>query len=181
MLSTELAPFKNEAIKAFTDPAERAALEAAIARVRARLGAHHPLIIDGKPVATADSVRSVNPANPDETIGTVGSASLDQLNDAIEAATRAFETWRRRPVVERAELLVRAAGLIRERRDEFNALLILEGGEDRGARPTPIRPRRSTSSSTTRAKRCATTGLPPWSRSRARTTACATSRSGSAS
>ncbi len=42
---------------------------------------------------------------------------------------RAFRTWSRVPVAERAELLFRAAAAVRERKDWFNALMIFEVGK----------------------------------------------------
>jgi 1-pyrroline-5-carboxylate dehydrogenase len=125
----EVAPFRNEAIRTFADPAERASLDAALARARARLGARYPLVIDAKPVQTETWIRSINPAHPSEVVGLVGSASLEQAHEALDAATRAFESWKRVPASERAQVLFRAAELIRERRDDFNALLMLEVGK----------------------------------------------------
>jgi 1-pyrroline-5-carboxylate dehydrogenase len=125
----EIAPFKNEVVRSFRDPADRASIEAAIERARTKLGATYPVIIDGKPVETAETIRSHNPAKPSETVGIVGSASLAQAHAALDAATARFETWRSVPARERAEYLFRAAELVRQRRDDFNALLVLEVGK----------------------------------------------------
>jgi 1-pyrroline-5-carboxylate dehydrogenase len=122
-------PFKNETIRNFSAPEDRASLTAALERARQHLGAHYPLLIDGKAVETAQRIESRNPARPSEIVGTVGSASLEQANQAIEAALRRFERWRHVSWEERATLLFKAAELIRRRRDDFNALLVLEVGK----------------------------------------------------
>ena len=97
-----IAPFKNEAIKNFTDPADAAAMQAALARVKARFGESYPLVIGGKKIETEKKIRSINPANPDEVVGVISSASKAQALEAIEAATAAFESWKRVPMPERA-------------------------------------------------------------------------------
>ena len=124
-----VAPFANESIRTFADAADAASLEAALASARDRLGAHHPAIVDGRELETPNRISSYNPAHPSELVATVGSASLAQATDAIEVAARTFETWKREPVSRRAQILFDAAELVRKRRDDFNAILILEVGK----------------------------------------------------
>jgi 1-pyrroline-5-carboxylate dehydrogenase len=122
-------PFTNEKIRSFTEEADRASIEAALARARALLGARYAPIVDGRELDTEAYIRSLNPARPDEVVGIVGAVSVAQASEAIEAAARRFESWKRTTVVERAACLFRAAELIRRRRDDFNALLVLEVGK----------------------------------------------------
>ncbi|MBV9647176.1 MAG: L-glutamate gamma-semialdehyde dehydrogenase [Candidatus Eremiobacteraeota bacterium] len=124
-----VAPFRNETVRTFSDPAERASLEAALQRVGTASGQHYPVIIDGKPVETEKRIVSYNPAHPDEIVGTVGSATLGQANTAIETAAKRFESWRRLSAHERAQYLLDAAEVVRNKRDDFNALLIGEVGK----------------------------------------------------
>jgi len=124
-----LAPFKNEVIKSFADPADKAAMEAALAAVRGRLGATYPVFIDGKAVETAKHIDSVNPSDPSQVIGRVGAASKAQAEEAIAVANRAFESWKRVAPAERAAYLFKAADLIRARRFEWDALLVFEVGK----------------------------------------------------
>jgi hypothetical protein len=46
----DLAPFRNEPIRDFSGPRDRASLEAALARVAGTLGQRYPLIVDGEPL-----------------------------------------------------------------------------------------------------------------------------------
>ena len=124
-----IAPFRNEDIRTFSQPADRASLEAALQRVRSAAPRHYPLVIDGERIASAQTISSYNPAHPSEVVGTVGSASLEQANAAVEAAARRFESWKRVAPHERANYLFRAADLVRARRDDYNALLVLEVGK----------------------------------------------------
>jgi 1-pyrroline-5-carboxylate dehydrogenase len=124
-----IAPFKNEIVKSFSDPADAAAMRAALAKVKAQFGKHYPLVIDGKKIETDKKIRSINPANPSEIVGLTSSASKEQAGDAIAAAARAFESWKRVPADERAGYIFKAAALLRERRFEYDALLVYEVGK----------------------------------------------------
>ena len=174
-----IAPFKNEAIKNFTDPADAAAMRAALARVKARFGERYPLVIDGKRIETEKKIRSINPANPDEVVGLISSASKEQALEAIEAATAAFESWKRfrcrsEPTTSSKPPSCCASA----------ASITMRCSRSKSARggpkPTAIPPKRSISSSFTRARHCATRSRIPSSRSKASATRWSTFRSASA-
>jgi len=57
------------------------------------------------------------------------SASVEQANQAVEAAAKAFESWKRVPAEQRVQCLFRAAQLLRERKYEMNALIVYEAGK----------------------------------------------------
>jgi len=128
-LSPSLAPFKNEAIRSFDEPSDRASLSAAIERARANFGRRYPLVIDGERIWRAPATRSINPAHPDEIVGEVATATVDDASRALDAATTRFASWSKTGAHGRAQFLLRAAEAIRARRDEFNALLVLEVGK----------------------------------------------------
>jgi 1-pyrroline-5-carboxylate dehydrogenase len=125
----EIRPFANERVKDFKDPADAAAMRSALARLKSSLGTHYPLVIDGRKIETEKKIRSVNPADPDEVVGVTSSASKEQANESIAAAARAFESWRRLTLPQRAEFLFKAAQLLRERRYDYDALLVYEVGK----------------------------------------------------
>jgi RHH-type transcriptional regulator, proline utilization regulon repressor / proline dehydrogenase / delta 1-pyrroline-5-carboxylate dehydrogenase len=56
-------------------------------------------------------------------------ASADEARQAITKAHAAFPAWRDRDAMERAEMLVKAAALMRDRRDELSAIMIREAGK----------------------------------------------------
>ncbi|HEY5427396.1 MAG TPA: L-glutamate gamma-semialdehyde dehydrogenase [Candidatus Tumulicola sp.] len=127
-----IAPFKNEIVKNFSDPPDAAAMRAALASVKARFARHYPLVIDGRKIETAKTIRSLNPADPAEVVGLTSSASKEQAADAIAAAARAFESWKRVSPEERAGYIFKAAALLRERRFDYDALLVYEVGKSWG-------------------------------------------------
>jgi 1-pyrroline-5-carboxylate dehydrogenase len=125
----QVSPFKNEPVKDFSDSADAAAMQAALAAVRREFGRHYPLVIGGRSVETEKKIRSLNPANPQEIVGLTSSASKEQANEAIEVAARAFESWKRLTLPERATHLFAAAHLLRQRRFGYDALLVYEVGK----------------------------------------------------
>jgi len=125
-----LSPFVNEAFTDFNDPAIKQDMIAAIAKVRAELGATYDLVIGGRRVRTAATITSTNPARPAEVIGVHHAATEAEAKDAVEAANAAFPSWAKTPVSERVALLLRAAAMIRERHLTFCAWLTLEVGKN---------------------------------------------------
>lgn len=69
-----------------------------------------------------------NPATGKE-IGRVAHASKADLDKALEAAQKGFETWRDMPAADRAKIMRKAASLIRERAGEIAPLLTQEQGK----------------------------------------------------
>jgi succinate-semialdehyde dehydrogenase/glutarate-semialdehyde dehydrogenase len=70
----------------------------------------------------------LNPATG-KTIGTVAHASVRDLDRALAAAQKGFDAWRNVPAFERAAIMRRAAGLLRERADGIARLLTQEQGK----------------------------------------------------
>lgn len=105
------------------------AFQAALEQVQGELGREYPLIISGDRIRTGSTFDSVNPANPRQIIGRVSQAGPNHFEQALQAAEGAFETWSRTDPVARARILLRAAGLMRRRRHEFSAWLVLEVGK----------------------------------------------------
>ena len=81
--------------------------------------------VDAKSGKTLD-VR--NPATG-QVIGQVAHAGIADLDRALAAAQKGFEAWRDTPANERAAIMRRAAGLIRERAGEIAPLLTQEQGK----------------------------------------------------
>jgi 1-pyrroline-5-carboxylate dehydrogenase len=124
-----IAPFRNEPIRDFSAPADRRSLEEALVRARGELGRRYPLVIGGERLHGEGTIASINPARPSEVVGVVDEASSAQVSQALDAATAAFASWKKTSAQERADLLLRAAARIRETKDDWNAVLVLEVGK----------------------------------------------------
>ena len=125
----KLPDFRNEPYLDFSIPANRAAMEAALARVRAEFGKHYDLLVAGERVHTEDKLKSVNPSRPSEIVGTVSKATPVMASRAVEAANAYFPEWSRTKPEARAAMLVRAADILRRRKLDFDAWLVYEAGK----------------------------------------------------
>ncbi|MUW14904.1 aldehyde dehydrogenase family protein [Halorubrum sp. CBA1125] len=70
----------------------------------------------------------VNPATG-ETVETYETDEAADVEDALDHAEAAFDSWRERPQREREELLVSAAEILRERQSEYAELITREMGK----------------------------------------------------
>src|SRR5438270_14012423 len=116
--------FRNEPFTDFTKEENAQAMRAALDKVKSELGREYPLVIGGERIQTGDTLDSINPANRSEVVGKFHKATKDLANQAVEAAYKAFQTWRNTPAAERAQLLFRVAAVMRERKHEFSAWMI---------------------------------------------------------
>jgi 1-pyrroline-5-carboxylate dehydrogenase len=121
-----LSEFRNEPFTDFSQPANVAAMEQALAAVRAEFGKRYPLIIGGERITTDKTIDSRNPAKPSEVVGSVSSATVELANQAIEAASAAFQTWRKVPAATRADYIFKAAAELRRRKFEMAAVMVYE-------------------------------------------------------
>src|SRR5699024_3950171 len=69
-----------------------------------------------------------NPATGD-VIGHLPHANREDLNRALEAASRAFQTWRHSSPMQRAEILRKVGQLSRERAQEIGRNITLDQGK----------------------------------------------------
>ena len=123
-------PFVNEPFLNFGDADVRYPMLEALTTVRSRLGREYDLVIGGKRLRTGAKIVSANPAQPAEVVGIHQRADEQHVDSAMQAAQAAFATWSRTPASERAALLVRTAGLVRERKFEMCAWLVYEVGKN---------------------------------------------------
>jgi len=124
-----LPEFTNEPLTDFSKPENRAAIEAALEKVKGEFGREYPIVIGGERITGLKTFESINPSHKSQFIGRFQKGSPSHVEQAVEAATKAFETWKRAPVEQRAGLLLKAAELLRQRKHEFSAVMIYEVGK----------------------------------------------------
>ncbi len=122
--------FANEPFTDFSDPESARSIRRALDEVALHLGSEYPLIIGGKRLKTPERIRSINPARPAQVVGVHQKAGAAQVDAAMTAALRAFDSWSKTPVEERVSLLLGAAEIIRKRKFEFMAWLVYEVGKN---------------------------------------------------
>lgn len=78
---------------------------------------------------TGKTFKSVSPANNEIVVGQFADSNSNDLKKAVDAAEKAFKTWRKVPAPERAEVLFKAAHLLEERKDEIARNMTIEMGK----------------------------------------------------
>jgi len=124
-----VSEFSNEPFVDFSKPENRQAMEDALKKVASEFGREYPMYIGGHKVTTATKRTSTNPSHPEQVIGVFQTATPEMAAEAVEAASKAFESWKRVPAEQRAECLFRTAKILRERKFEVNALICYEAGK----------------------------------------------------
>jgi 1-pyrroline-5-carboxylate dehydrogenase len=121
-----VVPFRNEPPTDFSQPAERAAFQAALQQAAARFGDEHPLVIGGEPVYSGEWIDSYDPCQRDHRVGRVARGTAALAEQALDAAWAAYPDWAHTAPMARARILWKAAALLRRRKHEFSALLVYE-------------------------------------------------------
>lgn len=123
--------YKNEPFTDFSKPENAAAFEQALEKVKSELGREYPSIINGEKVTLESKFESINPSNISEVVGVFSEGDTDTslVEKAIDAATEAFKTWKNVAPAERAEYIFKIADVMRQRKHELSAWMVLEVGK----------------------------------------------------
>jgi RHH-type proline utilization regulon transcriptional repressor/proline dehydrogenase/delta 1-pyrroline-5-carboxylate dehydrogenase len=121
-------PFANEPTLELRRAPARDSLTAALAELEPRLPLDVPLLVGDGERRPADGKRfaSTDPGKPDRVVAIAARATPADAAAAVEAAAEAFPAWRDLGAERRAEILTRAAAILRERRLELAALQVRE-------------------------------------------------------
>ncbi|MEO0130180.1 MAG: L-glutamate gamma-semialdehyde dehydrogenase [candidate division WOR-3 bacterium] len=125
-----LPPFRNEPYWDFSIEKNRKEMENALKKVKDEFEKEYPLIINGKKIFKEKKFKSINPSNPKEVLGYFPKADKEDIDKAIEAGWQVFSIFSSLPKEERASILLRVANIMRKRRFELDATIILEVGKN---------------------------------------------------
>lgn len=121
--------YKHEPFTDFSIEENRKQFEAALKKVEADFGRDYSLIINGERISTNEKIISVNPSNKEQIIGNVSRTNIDLAENAMKVADATFLTWKKWDPKVRADILFKAAAIIRRRKHEFSAYLVYEAGK----------------------------------------------------
>ncbi len=124
-----LPEFKNETYLDFSVPENVEKMQKAIKALKEKSDKEYEIIIGGKRLKTKEKFQSFNPSDK-KPVGTFQQATIKEGEAALKAAWQAFEEWRFVPAIERASIFLRAARIMRQRRFEFDAAMVLEVGKN---------------------------------------------------
>jgi 1-pyrroline-5-carboxylate dehydrogenase len=126
----QLSTFRNEPFTDFSDPQNKAAMTAAMAKVRETvLGRTWPCWIGGEEVRGTATFETHDPGEVSRVVGAFQKLGKDDADRAIEAAHAAFPHWSETDVAQRVRIVMDAAQKLRERKHEFSAMLVYEVGK----------------------------------------------------
>jgi RHH-type proline utilization regulon transcriptional repressor/proline dehydrogenase/delta 1-pyrroline-5-carboxylate dehydrogenase len=126
----KLLPFKNASMLNFSEDAPRKKMLEALENVRKDFGKTYALHLGAAvPSTSRKIIKSVNPANPSQTVGLVESASAADAETALKTVGDGSKTWKRTPVEKRVELLLALGDWMEARRYELSALMVYEVGK----------------------------------------------------
>jgi len=89
----------------------------------------HAHLIGGEWVETPDAQDNINPSDTRQVVGRYASATADHVDQAVEAARKAFPSWSCSSPQLRHDILRRAAAEIVARKEELGRLLSSEEGK----------------------------------------------------
>ncbi|KEZ47283.1 L-glutamate gamma-semialdehyde dehydrogenase [Metabacillus indicus] len=124
-----MIPYKHEPFTDFSNEENKKAYLEALEQVEGYLGQDYPLYIGAEKVTTEDKITSYNPADKAQVVGRVSKANRELAEKAMQEAAAAFESWKKVKPEIRADVLFKAAAIIRRRKHEFSALLTKEAGK----------------------------------------------------
>jgi aldehyde dehydrogenase (NAD+) len=78
---------------------------------------------------TGKTFENRNPANQDDLIGVFQESDANDLNAAVDAASKAYESWRLTPAPKRAEYLYHVGDILKRRKDEMAREMTREMGK----------------------------------------------------
>ena len=120
-----MKPFANESILELRRAPIRAQLHGALEAFDAEPVIQVPVWI-GDDTRNGGALISTDPGDPERVIAQSAVASEADVDHALDLAGRGFKDWGARTAVQRAEVLVKAAAWLRERRLEICALEVRE-------------------------------------------------------
>ena len=120
-----MKPFRNEPVLELRRAPVRAQLADALRAHDARPPLQVPVWV-GDGVREGNELVSTDPGEPGRVVARAAAATPDEVHAALEGARRGQRDWGRRTAGERAEVLMRAAQWLRDRRLEVAALEVRE-------------------------------------------------------
>jgi len=92
--------------------------------------ADYSMTIDGKAATSKATIKVVNPAT-EEILAEAPDASRAELDRAVAAARRAFQSWSQMPIKERQRRVAALGQALADHQEDFKRLLTLEQGKPR--------------------------------------------------
>ncbi len=130
--SGPLTPFRNEPLTDFTRPEHREAMRKALASLSERLGRGPiavPLRLWEDHQARGEILEVASPNDLGQIVSRTASGTAEDADMAVKIARTAFSSWSITPARDRADVLIRAADVLRRKKFELAAVEVVECGK----------------------------------------------------
>ncbi len=88
-----------------------------------------PALVAGTWVTTEESTSVYNPAAKNDLVGAVPRLTKEQVTDALASAQKGAEVWAKTGVLERGQVLLNTARVLRERAEDIARVIVAENGK----------------------------------------------------
>ena len=78
---------------------------------------------------SSETFANINPADRDDCIGIFPDSNAIDINDAVQAASLAFNPWSKLPAPKRGDILRKAGDIFTRRKDELASIMTREMGK----------------------------------------------------
>ena len=126
---SENAPFDNEPDTDWALSENRKWVSSIIEEWKDKKHGTIPLVINGQELISESTVGGYDPSCPGTPFYHYTLAEWHHIDQALDCAKQAESSWAARSGEERAELVRRAAGLLRSRRGDFIGAMMADGGK----------------------------------------------------
>lgn len=121
--------FYNEPLLDFAIKEDREKMHKALTEAKAALPVSVPIVIDGKELRSEKIFERTNPSNNSEVVGKISMASIEQAEASMQAAKKAYKTWKHVPAEQRAALVDKLADIMTRDKFKLIATQVLEVGK----------------------------------------------------
>ncbi len=121
--------FYNEPLLDFAVKTDRDKMQKALAEFKNTLPVSVPILVNGKELRSAQIFSRNNPSHADEVVGKISMATVEQAEQAMQAAQKAYAPWKHTSAGERANLLDKLADLMKRDRFKLIATQVFEVGK----------------------------------------------------
>ncbi len=126
--ASETGAFCNEPHTDFSRAEARGQMQHAVERVRKELGKTCEVAAPSR-VTPSGLLESRNPSAPEQVVGRVAAFSPDEADRIARATLTHYPAWSRTPADARADILTKAAGIMRRERFDLAAWEVFETGK----------------------------------------------------
>ncbi len=123
------APYRPEPLAEWRRPEVKDRMAAAVAAEFSRPVRRVEALVAGRSLHTGRTFVSVDPSDPESVVSEATACGPAEVEEALDAATRAAAVWSRTRAADRAAVLFGAADRMRRARNELAALEVREAGK----------------------------------------------------